>query len=207
MTERESHYTLPKAKACGVFCLETDWTDITRAPSVEPLLELLARSPLRIPAIHRNVVTRDALIHYLDKWTQRRHEDYPILYMGFHGIEGEVQFGDLRRRQNHVSLDELEEHLRGRCQRRVIHFSSCRTLILHERRLQKFLKETGAIAVSGYGRDIDWIRSAVLDMALLAAMQQNAFTATGLRAVRERIVRRYGRETRALKFRMVIRTA
>jgi hypothetical protein len=202
---REQHYTLAQAKARGVFCLETDWTDITRAPTVEPLLELLGRSPLRIPFIHRNVVTRDALLHYLDKWTQRRHDDYPILYIGFHGIEGEVQFGDLRRKSSHMSIDELEEHLEGRCGRRVIHFSSCRTLFMQERRIQKFLNATGAIAISGYGRDIDWIRSAVFDMALLASMQQNVFTASGLRAVRLRTLRRYKHEANALKFRMVIR--
>ncbi len=202
---RESHYTLALAKARGVFCLETDWTDITRAPTVEPLLELLGRSPLRIPFIHRNVVTRDALLHYLDKWTQRKHDDYPILYIGFHGIEGEVQFGDLRRRSSHMTIDELEDHLRGRCAQRIIHFSSCRTLIMHERRIQKFLAETGAVAVSGYGRDIDWIRSAVFDMALLASLQQNAFTARGIRAVRLRMLRRYKSESRSLKFRMVIR--
>jgi hypothetical protein len=87
----------------------------------------------------------------------------------------------------------------------VIHFSSCRTLFLHHKRIQRFLSATGAVAVSGYGRDIDWIRSAVLDMALLAAMQQNAFTASGLRAVRDRMMRRYGPELKALKFRMVVR--
>lgn len=202
---RETHYTLPQAKVRGVFCLETDWTDITRAPTVEPLLDLLNRSPIRIPYIHRNVVTRDALLHYLDKWTQRKHDEYPILYIGFHGIEGEVQFGDLRRRSSHMTIDELESHLENRCQGRVIHFSSCRTLILHERRIQKFLSKTGAVAVSGYGRDIDWIRSAVLDMALLATMQQNAFTTSGLKAIRARLLRRYKPELNALKFRMVVR--
>jgi hypothetical protein len=202
---RECHYTLPQARVRGVFCLETDWTDITRAPTVEPLLDLLSRSPIRIPYIHRNVVTRDAFIHYLDKWTQRKHDEFPILYIGFHGVEGEVQFGDLRRRTSHMSIDEMEEHLADRCQGRVIHFSSCRTLFLHERRIQRFLATTKAIAVSGYGRDIDWIRSAVLDMALLAAMQQNAFTASGLRAVRDRMLRRYRPELRSLKFRMVVR--
>jgi hypothetical protein len=36
-------------------------------------------------------------------------------------------------------------------------------------------------------------------------MQQNAFTASGLRAVRDRMMRRYGPELKALKFRMVVR--
>ena len=59
--------------------------------------------------------------------------------------------------------------------------------------------------MSGYGRDIDWIRSAVLDMALLATMQQNAFTTSGLKAIRARLLRRYKPELNALKFRMIVR--
>ncbi|MFO0827549.1 MAG: DUF6642 family protein [Phycisphaerales bacterium] len=203
---REEHYTLPHAKVRGIFCLETDWTGVAKAPSVFSLLGLLRSSPLRIPSIHRHVATEDSFRHYIEKWTQRQHGDYPILYLALHGVEGEVQFGDLRRAGNHVTLGEIEEVLRGKCRGRVLHFSSCRTLITHERRVQRFLKATGAIAVSGYGRDIDWIRSAILDLALLAAMQQNAFTASGLRAVRDRILRRYGAEARALRFKMIVRS-
>ncbi|MDZ4830079.1 MAG: DUF6642 family protein [Phycisphaerae bacterium] len=202
---REEHYTLAHAKARGIFCLETDWTGFAKSPSVFSLLGLLRSSPLKIPSIHRHVATQDSFLHYLEKWTQRQHGEYPILYLALHGIEGEIQFGDLRVRGNHVTLDELEEVLRGRCKGRVFHFSSCRTLVVHEARMQKFLKATGAIAISGYGRDIDWMRSAVLDLALLGMMQQNAFTTGGLRAVRERLLRRYGNEARALRFRMVMR--
>lgn len=72
--------------------------------------------------------------------------------------------------------------------------------------MQKFLKTTGAVAVSGYGRDIDWIRSAIIDLALLSSLQQNAFTAPGLRAVRQRMTRRHGPELKALHFRMSVRS-
>lgn len=203
---REEHYTLPHAKVRGIFCLETDWTGVAKAPSVFSLLGLLRSSPLRIPSIHRHVATPDSFHHYLRKWTLRLHDDYPILYLALHGVEGEIQFGDLRRSDNHVTLDELEEELAGKCKGRVLHFSSCRTLVVSEQRIQKFLKATGAIAVSGYRRDIDWIRSAIVDLALLSSMQQNAFTAVGFRAVRLRMMRRHGAELRALRFRMVVRS-
>jgi hypothetical protein len=200
-------YTLPHArtKVRGIFCLETDWSEVKASPSVEPMLELLRRSPLGIPFVHRNVVTVDALDYYLKKWTQRRHDEFPILYLAFHGIEGEVQFGDLRRRSARVSLDALEEALRGRCQGRVIHFGCCQTLGVSQRRLRRFIDETGALAVSGYEKDIDWVRSAMLDFTLFASIQQNTMTVAGMRAVRRRMQLRQGREIRSLAFRMALR--
>ena len=129
-------YTLAHArtKVRGIFCLETDWSEVRRPMSVEPMLALLKSSPLAIPFIHRRVATKDGLDYYMKKWTQRAHADHPILYMAFHGVEGEVQFGDLRRRAARVSLDHLEEMLRGKCAGRVIHFGSCATLGVSQRR-------------------------------------------------------------------------
>lgn len=204
---RELHYTLPHTRVRGIFCLETDWEGVARAPSIFSVLGILRSSPLRIPSIHRHVATQDSFHHYLEKWVQVQHGRYPILYLALHGVEGEVQFGDLRRRDNHVTFDELEEVLKGRCRGRVLHFSSCKTLVVSEPRVQRFLKATGAVAVSGYRRDIDWIRSAIFDLALLAGLQQNAFTAPGLRAVRTRLLRRHGGEAKSLQFRMIVRSA
>jgi hypothetical protein len=200
-------YTLAhsRTKVRGIFCLETDWSEVRSSPSVEPMLALLRSSPLSVPFVHRNVVTTDALDYYLKKWTQRRHDDLPILYLAFHGIEGEVQFGDLRRRSARVSLDALEASLRGKCQGRVIHFGCCQTLGVSQRRLRRFIDETGALAVSGYEKDIDWVRSAALDFSLFASIQQNTMTVPGLRAVRRRMLLRHGREMRALAFRMILR--
>lgn len=200
-------YTLVHAstRARGIFCLETDWSEVGKSPSVEPMLELLRRSPLAIPFVHRNVVTVDALDHYTKKWTQRSHAKFPILYLAFHGIHGEVQMGDLRRKGARVSLDSLEEVLRGRCDGRIIHFGCCQTLGVSQRRLRQFIDETGALAVTGYEKDIDWVRSTFLDFALFTAIQQNTMTLTGMRAVQRRLLTRHGREIRALNFRFALR--
>ena len=200
-------YTLVHAstKARGIFCLETDWSEVGKSPSVEPMLELLRRSPLAIPFVHRNVVTVDALDHYTKKWSQRSHAKYPILYLAFHGIQGEVQMGDLRRKVARVSLDSLEDALRGRCDGRIIHFGCCQTLGVSQRRLRQFIDETGALAVTGYEKDIDWVRSTFLDFSLFTAIQQNTMTLTGMRAVQRRLLTRHGREIRALNFRFALR--
>jgi len=200
-------YTLAHAstKVRGIFCLETDWSEVRGSPSVQPMLALLKSSPLAVPFVHRHVVTVDALDYYAKKWAQRTHDDHPILYLACHGIEGEVQLGDLRRRSARVSLDHIEEVLRGRCQGRVIHFGSCATLGVSQRRLRRFIDETGALAVSGYERDIDWVRSAMLDFTFFASIQQNTMTVAGLRAVRRRMQLRQGREIRSLRFRIALR--
>ena len=201
-------YTLAhsRTKVRGIFCLETDWSsEMRRSPSVEPMLALLKSSPLAIPFAHRNVVTFDALEYYLKKWAQRTHDEYPILYLAFHGVRGEVQFGDLRRRSARASLDMLEEALRGKCAGSVIHFGCCQTLRVSQRRLNRFIKETGALAVSGYEKDIDWVRSAALDFSLFAGIQQNTMTVPGLRAVRRRVLIRHGREVRSLALRIALR--
>jgi hypothetical protein len=104
-----------------------------------------------------------------------------------------------------VTLDELEETLRGKCHGRVIHFGCCQTLGVSQRRLRRFIEETGALAVSGYEKDIDWVRSAALDFSLFASIQQNTMTVTGMRAVRRRMLLRHGREIRSLAFRLLLR--
>jgi hypothetical protein len=200
-------YTLAHAstKVRGIFCLETDWSEVKRPMSVEPMLALLKSSPLSIPFVHRHVATKDGLDYYVKKWAQRAHADHPILYLALHGVEGEVQFGDLRRRAARMSLDHLEEVLRGKCAGRVIHFGSCATLGVSQRRLRRFIDETGALAVSGYEQDIDWVRSAMLDFTLFANIQQNSMTVPGMKAVRRRMQLRQGREIRSLRFRIALR--
>jgi hypothetical protein len=144
-------------------------------------------------------------MYYLGKWTQKAHADFRILYFAVHGVEGEVQFGDLRLNSNCVHLDLLEEHLAGKCAGRLIHCSSCRTIDLPAARIQRFLARTGALGISGYLGDVDWIRSIVFDLAFLAALQENAMTRPGLHAVRTRILERHPREAKRLRFDLILR--
>lgn len=205
----DCEFTLPHATSPtrGVFCLETDWADVKTALSVQPMLELLRSCPLGVPFIHRNVATRDSMRYYLTKWAQRAQDDHPILYMAFHGLSGELHFGDQRRRDAHLTLDDLEKLLEGRCEGRIIHFGSCQTIDITRRRLRRFIDATGIVSVSGFRQDVDWVRSAILDFALFAAFQQNSMTVAGMRAVRNRLARRYAYECRALQFRMETRVS
>ncbi len=201
----DSPYTRGRRHPHGIFCLEADWPRMRRGHTVKPLLDVLRSSMLEVPSIHRHVATHDSLMYYLGKWTQKAHADFRILYFAVHGVEGEVQFGDLRLNSNCVHLDLLEEHLAGKCAGRLIHCSSCRTIDLPAARIQRFLARTGALGISGYLGDVDWIRSIVFDLAFLAALQENAMTRPGLQAVRTRILERHPREAKRLRFDLILR--
>jgi len=195
------------ANAKGIFCLEGDWSgDLRKPSSVEPILQLLRRwGPYYVPFIRRDVGTAEELAYYLGKWTQRRHERFPILYLAFHGDNGSIHVGDQRRSQGVVTLELLEELLAGRCKGRIIYFASCATLSARSSRLNGFLKQTGALAVCGYRDEVDWLRGAALELLVLAAMQDNAFTVGGVRAMARRVQRQAGYLARELGFRMIIR--
>ena len=201
----DSPYTRGRRHPHGIFCLEADWPRMRRGHTVKPLLDVLRSSMLEVPSIHRHVATHDSLMYYLGKWTQKAHADFRILYFAVHGVAGEVQFGDLRLNSNCVHLDLLEEHLAGKCAGRLIHCSSCRTIDLPAARIQRFLARTGALGISGYLGDVDWIRSIVFDLAFLAALQENAMTRPGLHAVRTRILERHPREAKRLRFDLILR--
>lgn len=188
----------------GVFCLEGDWDpDLRRYATVGPVLELLDRSSTpAVPHIRRDVGTVEELEYYLRKWSQRRYDPYPILYLGFHGGPGILHVGD--RRKGPLTLDWLEERLEGACRRRVIHFGSCGTLAVHGNRLRRFLLRTGALAVCGYREDVDWMLSAAFELILLYQFQFNALTRGGMAAVDRRVRRGAAKLAKDLKFRMVI---
>jgi len=190
----------------GVFCLETDWFRNLRKPTtVKPILELLEKlDGYEVPHIHRPVGTVQEFEFCLEKWTQRAHESYPILYLAFHGEENLIFVGDKRKRESRVTLDELGQLLKGRCKRRIILFGSCSTLNTAKQNIHQFLKITGAVAVFGYKSDVDWIPAAMLELQVLSAMQEHPMTRVGARKMYQRIVHTLPRLSKELTLRMEI---
>jgi hypothetical protein len=180
--ERQPTYRT-REQTKGIFCLEGDWWgDLKKPASVEPMLQLL-ESADQVPFIHRDVDTRATFEHYLGKWAQETHRDYPILYLAFHGEEGQIIVGDRRKTESRVSLEELGAFLKDACSKRVIHFGSCSTLALHGNTIKSFLRKTQALAVMGYEQDVDWMDSTAYDLLALAAAQDVSFTIHGANAL------------------------
>ena len=132
----------------GVFCLEIgDWYEsLTDGTSVKPVLKLLATAPSRrAPYIHRDIITEAELVYYLKKWPMQKHTKFPILYLAMHGESGEICLKKENGRDQRIGLDALAEILEGKCHKRIIHFGSCSTLLMHGHQVNSFLKQTGAL--------------------------------------------------------------
>lgn len=163
----------------GIFCIEGLWdVDLRDTSTVRPLLELLQLNE-QVAFIHREYATREELDFYLGKWVLKRYEAYPILYLTCHGVEGALDLGGTP-----YPLEELAALLAGKCEHRVIMFSSCSTLGIASRDLQHMLEVTGALAVCGYKVDVDWMRSTAFELLLFAKMQDNEFSGRGVNALR-----------------------
>lgn len=154
----------------GIFCLEGEWDpDLRRRDSVEPALELLDRLEIA-KYIHRDVATRAELEYYLRgttylaEWAgnRRRYASFRLLYLAFHGESGVVRLG-----RDTIDLKDLATLLSDRCNGRMIHFASCLSLAAQDAELKKFAKTTGATAITGYEKEVDWLDSAAFEVLLL----------------------------------------
>jgi hypothetical protein len=190
--------------AKGVFCLEGNWEgDLKSRTSMGPVLELLEKSGYpSVPYIYRDVGTLTEFDYYIGRWTLKKYDRYPILYLGFHGTPGALRVGYGKDRG--ITLAELQERLEGKCRKRIIHFGSCGTLNIHGARIRNFIKRTGALAVFGYRSEVDWMISAAFEIILFYELQYNTLTRQGMEAVRRRVHAQASDLARKLDFRMVI---
>ncbi len=191
----------------GIYCLEVgEWfNSLKEKTSVEPVLTLLHDSLLSVPYIHRDIATGAELRYYLRKWTQSKHKDHPILYLAFHGSPGRIHLSKENGHSMTINTDELFALLKGKCHKRVIHFGACSVLDIHGHKVNRYLRESGAAAISGYANEVDWVPSSAFEMIYLAELQGNQFTKPGMRAVRGRVRKTAPHLAKTLGFRMRVR--
>lgn len=188
----------------GVFVLESDWNrDLRKPATVEPLFQFLDQS-YRIPSVHRHVGVITQLVHYLDTWCQARYQNYPILYLGFHGHPGTFECAQENGRVVRHTLEELAGWLQGRCRGRYIHIAGCHTLNVPKRSLRAFLETTGAAAVSGFTKEIEWAGSGAFDLLLLTHLQQRAFNRVGFQLVERDLLAEAPGLAERLGFKMMV---
>jgi hypothetical protein len=152
----------------GVLCLEGEWDDskLKDRSSVLPALELLERLEL-IQFVHRDIGTCTELEHYLTRW-HRERLNYSVLYLAFHGTENGIEIVDAP--DGEATLDYLGGLLADRLSNRVVHFGACAVMSAKPRKLERFLEQTGAKAVTGYREDVDWIDSMGWELQFLATL-------------------------------------
>ena len=190
-----------KSDRKGVFCLEGDWWGVKDRTSVEPTLRLLeTMRDYKVPYFHHDVGTHEEFHFYLQKWIGRQFDDYPILYLAFHGEPGGIAVGEGRNKT--LTLDHMGERLEGACKGRVIHFGSCSTLDVNGHDLNSFLRRTGACAVFGFRTDVDWLLSAAFDLLVLGCLQDVSFTKRGMGQFQRRLKDEAPGLRKTLEFRM-----
>jgi hypothetical protein len=74
---------------------------------------------------------------------------------------------------------------------------------LRKNYLTKFLYETGALAIYGYQKDVDWIHSTAFEMLILSQMQENEFSKRGITAIENKVNSLAQKFRDELQFRMV----
>ena len=161
----------------GTFCIETVWFGDTDKTSMRPVLQWL-HDVYDMPFLHRDAVSRQEFFRYLDVWGNMKcgsagdKRQYPILVLAYHGDTEGIWVGEEADPDDpFVQLDEIADFLEGRCSNKVIHFASCSTINVSNMAIGNFLEKTGASAVSGYAKDVDWIWSMAMDILYLDAIQ------------------------------------
>jgi hypothetical protein len=148
--------------ANGIYWLEGEWdSDLRKRESVLPILELLERLG-QVKMIHRDVATIGEVERYLSVWAQKRYDDYKVLYLTTHGDKGQLLWS---RRQS-STLDDVAAALGGAAGGCYIYLGACLTLF-DEKNVSRFVDKTGAAAVLGYRRDVEWLESAAFEIILL----------------------------------------
>lgn len=183
----------------GIYCLEGIWNeDLREKSSVKHILDLL-HSNKSIEYIYHKCATEEEIKYYIKKWSQKRYNKFNILYFAFHGEKNKLLLGNKKI----YSLDSLAELLEGKCENSIIIFGSCSTFAIRRNYLIKFLTKTGALAICGYQKDVDWLPSTAFEMLILSQMQENEFSKRGISAIEKKVNSLARKFKDELKFRMV----
>ena len=156
-----------------IFCIEGYWEhDRKKKTSVEKALEFLElNSNFKKTCLHSS--TREELKEHIKEFKLKRSDEYSILYFAFHGSSNSLHIGKRQKINLQDSAKEnLADIINGAAAGKIIHFGSCSTLAMDRKEITKFRKDTGAVAISGYNKDIPFIESTFLDMLFFDLCQE-----------------------------------
>ena len=193
----------------GIYCLETDqWFGFKDRTSIEPVLRMLELYQ-KIDFRHRDVATESEFYYFLQTFLQPGFKNYPILYLGFHGYGPEddqdacIELSD----GTYITLKDLEACIDERYFGGVIHFGSCSVVDADNARLEKFVSNTGAVAVCGYRQDIEWLEAAAFEVLMLGTLfQQSGLTRESMKMFDQELEQLAPGLYKRLGFRLVVST-
>jgi hypothetical protein len=159
-----------------LFCIESDWdSQPQREKSMLPLLECIRGVYPEFEYIYRTANTKEELEYCLKKFKSIRRQSndfYTIVFCG-HGRTGKFALGD-EKNGSELTLKALAEICQSVGKKlflnQHVHFDSCSILKTSESNLNLFTEMTGAEAVTGFSKKVDFIDSYALEMVLFETL-------------------------------------
>lgn len=153
-----------------IFCIEGRWENDHRdKKSVIKALEFL-NCIEKVDCIVKQCNNVPTLNELLSDSMLAKYKKYSILYLAFHGEPNNILVG---KRNSKANLEEIAEIIGDKANGKIIHFGSCSTLDVSGWELRKFLKNTNALAISGYKEEIDFVKSTVFDLIYFQQCQRS----------------------------------
>jgi len=154
---------VPKAQ---IVVLEGTWWSNHEVPLVLPYFHALATSHREIDVSHRTFRNASDIEHYVSKIAK---DSGVFLYFACHGSEGHLVPAGQRSR---IKPEELHAALAKAKPGAVsfVHFGCCEMVTEGRRREshEPILEATGSKWCSGYTKEVDWLQSTFLDLALIS---------------------------------------
>jgi hypothetical protein len=174
----------------GIFCIEGPWVnDHASSTSVAKALEFLSIIE-SVNVIHKQCQNEATFNDLIDDAMKKKYSKNSILYLAFHGEPGKLFVG---RRKKTINLDDVASVIGKRANGKIIHFGCCSTLNVSGWELRRFLRITGALAISGYQKDIDFLKSTLFDLLYFQQCQRNV-NINSIKAGMKRYHNRLGKE-------------
>lgn len=159
-----------------LFCIESDWdSQPQREKSILPLLQCIKGVYPEFDYVYRTANTKEELTYCLKKFKSIRklnNDFYTMVFCG-HGRTGKFTLGD-EINGTELTLKELGEMCHSVSKKlffnQHVHFDSCSILKTSESNLSLFIELTGAEAVTGFSKNVDFIDSYALEMVLFEAL-------------------------------------
>jgi hypothetical protein len=186
-----------------VVILEGSWWSNHEVPLVLPYFNALATSHQEIDLSHRTIRNVDDIAHYVSRIPE---DAGAMLYFACHGAQLSLYPID---EESPISQGSLLEALKNAKTGAIsfVHFGCCEMVETKKRRKthQAILDACGAKWASGYTKEVNWLRSTFLDLALVSELFVPDYNTTDGRAKplkkqADNFVRMYSQLARELGF-------
>lgn len=157
---------MPKRSKAPCQILEGTWWRPNEVPQILPYFQAVSATLAPLDLGHRSIRSADDIRYWIKKL---RKGGRAFVYLACHGDDLVLYPGGLR---DGVSREDLVEALSEAKTGAIgfLHIGACSSIDLNRRRscLRDLQNASGARLVSGYSDYADWLRSTLLDVALVA---------------------------------------